>query len=70
MSDRIQRALKTAVQSFVGTVVGLWSAAAVFSTEGAVDISALKKFGVAVLASLIATGLSLLMSVVSDSTAK
>lgn len=64
MSDTQKRALKTAAQSFVSTVVTLWGAAAVFSEQGAVDLAAAKRFAIAVVSAAIASGLSLVMSVV------
>lgn len=64
MSDTLQRALKTALQGFVGTVVTLWGAAGVFSQQGAIDTSAAKRFLAAVVSAAIASGISLAMSVV------
>lgn len=66
MSDKTKRALKTALQGFVSTVVTLWGAASVFSVQGAVDISALERFGAAVVSAAIAAGMSLAMSLVFD----
>lgn len=68
MSDSVKRALRTAAQGFVSTVVTLWGAAAVFSTKGGVDIAAAKAFGIAVVSAAIASGLSLLMSLVYGGT--
>lgn len=68
MSDKAKRALRTAAQSFISTVVTLWGAAAVFSEQGAVDLAAAKRFAIAVVSAAIASGLSLVMSLVYGGT--
>lgn len=67
MTDTMKRALRTAAQSFVSTVVTLWAGAAVLSESGNVDLAAAKQFGLACVSAAIATGLSLLMSLVYGS---
>lgn len=64
MSESLKRAIRTALQGFVSTVVTLWGTAAVFSVGGAVDLSAAKRFGMAVVSAAIASVLSLAMSAV------
>lgn len=64
MSESVKRALRTAAQTFVGSVVTLWGAAAVFSDKGQVDVAAAKQFAIAVISAGIATGLSFLMTLV------
>lgn len=64
MTDSMKRALRTTAQTFVSTVVTLWGAAAVFSQQGVIDTAAAKRFALAVVSALIASGLSLGMSLV------